>query len=124
RLRDSNILRYEICYKKRLGKQLKEPEITANTLFNEQFYIKLVDRYVADYYSIHKNAKISLNTDKMDSPKDFWRQIALMKIEEIGINNVMQMIDEWRAKDVFNNSAYYSRLKKEIRDYSRQYEAD
>lgn len=123
-LRDSNILRYEIRYRRRLGKQLNEPEIIVKTLFKEQFYIKLVDRYISDYQSIHKNAEINLNTDKMDSPKDFWRQIALMKIDEIGINNMMQIIDEWRTKDVFSNPAYYSRLKKEIRDYSKEYEAD
>ena len=123
-LKDKNILRYEMRYKRRLGKQLKEPEITASTLFKEEFYIKLIDRYISDYESIHKNAQFSLNTDKMDSPKDFWRQMALLKIDEIGVNNVMQMIEEWRAKDVFSNKTYYSRLKKEIREYSKQYEAD
>lgn len=122
--RDQNVLRYEIRYRRRLGNQLNEPEITASTLYQEQFYIKLIDRYVSDYQSIHKIPEIKLNTNKMDSPKDFWRQIALLKIDEIGVNRMMEIIEEWRAKDVFDNPAYYSRLKKEIREYSKQYEAD
>ena len=123
-LRDKNVLRYEIRYRRRLGNQLNEPELKASTLYKEPFYIKLIDRYVSDYNSIHKIPEIKLNTDKMDSPKDFWRQIALLKIDEIGVNRMMEIIEEWRAKDVFDNPAYYSRLKKEIRDYSNKYKAD
>lgn len=123
-MRGRHVLRYEIRYSQRLGKQFNEPEVTAGILSEEPFYIKLVKRYVDDYKSIHKNPEIKLNTDKMETPKDFWRQIALMKIDEIGINRMMDIIDEWRAKDVFSNPAYYSRLKKEIRDYSKEYEAN
>lgn len=122
-LRDRNVLRYEIRYKRRLGKQLNEPEVTAKTLFKEQFYIKLVKRYVADYQSIHKNPEINFDIENMSTPKDFWRQLALMKVDEIGLNETMQLVEELRAKDVMNKSEYYSRLKREIRDYSKNLKA-
>ena len=120
--RGKHILRYEIRYKRRLSKQFKEPEVKAGTLPDEQFYIKLVDRYVSDYQDIHKNPQIHFDIEKMSSPKEFWRQLALMKVEEIGQNKLMELIDEWRAKDVFSKPEYYSRLKKEIRELCKKNE--
>lgn len=113
-----NVLRYEIRYSRRLDKQLKEPEIRANTLYQEPFYIKLVKRYVTDYQSIHKNAQLHFDEKNMSTPKDFWLQLALMKVDEIGQNRLMELVDEWRAKGLFSKPEYYSRLKKEIRDRS------
>lgn len=117
------LLRYEIRYSKRLSKQLKEPEVKAGTLSDESFYIKLIDRYVSEYLSIHKNAGFNFDEDNMATPKDFWIQLALIKADEIGQDRLMQQIEEWRAKGIFSKPEYYSRLKKEIRDKSQKYKA-
>ena len=118
-----NVLRYEIRYRRRLNKQLKVPEVIAKTLYDEQFYIKLTDRYVSDFKSIHKNAKISLDIESMATVKDFWDQMALMKIKEIGQAGAVDLVEELRAKDVFDKPEYYSRLKKQIRDKSKKFQA-
>ena len=118
-----NVLRYEIRYRRRLIKQLKEPEIKAGTLYEEKFYIKLVDRYVSDFKSIHKHSEINLDTENMSTPKDFWDQMALMKIQEISQSGAVDLIEELRAKDVLDKPEYYSRLKKQIRDKSKKYSA-
>jgi len=128
RLKDSNILRYEIRYKRRLGKQLHEPEITAGTLFKEAFYIKLVERYVSEYQSIHKNAEISelescFNTAIMNTPKDVKDQLAIIGLMAIGQNRFTELVEEWRAKDVLAKPEYYSRLKRDMRELSKEIES-
>jgi len=118
-----HLLRYEIRYSRRLDRQLKEPEVKGRTLSDESFYIRLIDRYISDYRSIHKLPAINFDTDNMSTPKDFWIQLALMKAEEIGQDRLNHMIDEWRARGVFSKSEYYSRLKKELRDKRQRFEA-
>ena len=118
-----HILRYEIRYRRRLDKQFKEPEVIARTLYDEQFYIKLIDRYVNDFKSIHKHSEINLDTDNMRTPKDFWDQMALLMIDRIGQNGAVDLVEELRAKDVLDKPEYYSRLKKQIRDKSKKFSA-
>jgi len=116
-----NVLRYEIRYRRRLDKQLKVPEVRASTLFDEKFYIKLIDIYVSDFKSIHKHSEINLDTDNMRTPKDFWDQMALLMIDRIGQNGAVDLVEELRAKDVLDKPEYYSRLKKQIRDKSKKF---
>lgn len=118
-----HILRYEIRYRRRLQKQFKVPEIKGSTLYEEQFYITLTKRYISDYQSIHKNAKISLDSENMATPKDFWDQMALLMIENIGQAGAVDLVEELRAKEVFDKPEYYSRLKKQIRDKSNKFQA-
>ena len=118
-----HVLRYEISYRRRLAKQFKEPEVRAGTLYDEQFYIKLIDRYVSDFKSIHKYSEINLDTENMRTPKDFWDQMALLMIDRIGQNGAVDLVEELRAKDVLDKPEYYSRLKKQIRDKSKKFSA-
>ena len=124
-LKDSNILRYEIRYERRLSKQLNEPEITASTLYDEEFYIKLTDRYIADYQSIHKNCKHDslesvFNEAMMSTPKDVKDQLALIGLMAIGQNRFTELIEEWRAKDVLAKPEYYSRTKRDMRELAEK----
>jgi len=76
----------------------------------------LTDRYVSDFKSIHKNAKISLDTESMATVKDFWGQMALMKIKEIGQNRTVDLVEELRAGEIFDKSSFYRSLKKQTKD--------
>lgn len=111
-----NVLRFEMRYTSRLSKNLQQPEITASTLQDEKFYMALVKRWIAEYEAIHKLNEINLNYDKMNSPKDFIKQMALMQIRQIGQHKAMELVEEMRAKGAFDKPEYYSRLKKEIRE--------
>jgi hypothetical protein len=120
---NKHLLRYEIRYSKRLDKQLKVPEVRGRTLSEESFYIGLIDRYILDYKSIHKNPSINFDTTNMATPKDFWMQLAVMKADEIGQPSLMELIEEMREKAVFDKPEYYSRLKKELRDKMQKFKA-
>lgn len=114
-----NVLRYEMRYTSRLSKNLQQPEIIARTLQDEKFYMALVKRWIAEYEAIHKLNEISLNYDRMNSPKDFIKQMALMQIRQIGQHKAMELVEDMRAKGVFDKPEYYSRLKREIRELCR-----
>lgn len=111
-----NVLRFESRYTKRIEDQLKHPDITVSTLYEEQFYIGLVRRYFEDYEAIQKVLPDPLDYSNMTSPKDFWKQLALLKAHELGQPKVMEMIEEMKARDTFKIPEYYSRLKREVKE--------
>lgn len=49
-----------------------------------------------------------------EKPKRFYKQMALLKIQEIGQNETLSIVEEMRSKQVFDKKEYYSRLKSEI----------
>lgn len=111
-----NVLRYEMRFTKRLPKEFNLPEITAQTLTEENFYITIFDKWLQEYEAINKLHSINFNLSDMNSPKDFWKQIHLLAVNMIGQDKIMQEIENLRAKKAFDNPEYYSRLKKEVRE--------
>ena len=112
---DKHILRYELRYTSRLPKQFNRSQIQAKDLYSESFYMDMVDRWILEWQNITKNSIINFNLDNMDSPKDFFNQMALLKIKEIGQNNALQMVEQLKAKNQFKQKEYYSRLKADIK---------
>ena len=111
-----NVLRYEMRFTSRLPKQFNKAEITASSLSDEQFYMTVFDKWLAEYEAINKLHSINFNLSDMNSPKDFWKQINLMAVNVIGQDKIMQEIENLRHQKAFNKPEYYSRLKKEIRE--------
>ncbi len=112
---DANVLRYELRYVSRLPKQFNMEEVNVSTLYNEKFYMGMVKRWIQQFESINKLHSINLNFENMNSPKDFIKQLALMKINEIGQDKTLQMVDEMKAWKAFNKPEYYCRLKADIK---------
>jgi hypothetical protein len=111
-----NVLRYELRFTSRLPQQFNIQEVTAKTLYDEQFYISLVRNWIDEYKAINKLNLINFKLTEMSSPKDFRKQLELIAVNAIGQENLMQMIDEMRAKRSFDKPEYYSRLKKDLRE--------
>lgn len=110
-----NVLRFELRYTSRLKKQFNTSLLMANNLFNEVFYIGLVDRWVKEYETINKISSIKLDTKNMKRPKDFFNQLLLQKINEIGQNRLLEEVEGMKAQNVFEHPEYYSRLKADIK---------
>jgi hypothetical protein len=111
-----NILRYELRFTKKLTKQFKRPEIKANTLTDEKFYMELVNKWIAEYEANNKLHSINFNLSDMNSPKDFIKQLSLFAVQMIGQDKIMAEIENLRLKKAFDKPEYYSRLKKDIRE--------
>lgn len=119
-----NVLRYELRYMSRLPQQFNVFSVTAKMLYDEGFYINLIDRWHNEYEAITKTNNINLNYDKMNKPKDFITQMALLKINEMGLNETLQLVEELKAKRCFQHKEYYSRLKADIKKLHKAYEPE
>jgi hypothetical protein len=112
-----NVLRYEIRLKRRLKTSLKMEAIQACTLSDEQFYLKMVDRYIEEYEAITKVHTLHPNYNDMSSPKDYWTFKAVQKIfEDGGPQKALEEVERMRAMEAFSSPEYYSRLKREIKE--------
>jgi len=56
-----NVLRYELQCRQRLQDVFKVPEILAETLYNEYFYIQALSLWRDSYFAIHKQGKLKFN---------------------------------------------------------------
>lgn len=121
---NKNVLRYELRYMSRLPQQFNVFSVTAKMLYDEVFYIDLIDRWHNEYEGITKTNIINLNHDKMNKPKDFITQMALLKINELGLNKTLQLVEELKAKKCFQHKEYYSRLKADIKKLHKAYEPE
>ena len=110
-----NILRFETRWLKRLQNRFNMPEVTASTLYDESFYMLVFDKWLEEYQAIIKHHQNDFNPEKMNSPKDFWKQVQLIAINAIGQTEVMEMIEQMRLMKTFEKPEYYSRLKKDVR---------
>lgn len=111
-----NLLRYELRFMGRITKQFNRPEITVSSLTDEQFYIEAVNRWLSEYKAISKQREININFETMKTPKDFFRQLQLFAVQEIGQAKLLQAIDEMKARQTFDKPEYYSRLKRELKE--------
>lgn len=107
----NNILRYERRFDKRLTHYLQEPEITAATLYNEAFYIKVAKMWLRAYRDIDKINDITINPDVMKSKKDFDRAARLALVEKYGGEAAtMEAIKEMQQRgDITRKQAFYMR---------------
>jgi hypothetical protein len=115
---NKHILRYELRYTSRLPYQFKKAQIQAKDLYNEVFYIDMVDRWINEYESINKNNSIldKMNTKQIKTPKDFMDQMALLQIKEVGMQKTLESIEQMKAQNQFKHKEYYSRLKADIKE--------
>lgn len=121
---NENVLRYELRYLSRLPQQFNVYEVKAKMLYDEVFYIDLIDRWHKEYDTITKTNNINLNYNKMKRPKDFLSLLALLQINQLGLNQTLMLIDEVKAKNCFKHKEYYSRLKADIKRLYKAYEPE
>jgi hypothetical protein len=81
---NSNVLRYEQRYKSRLSKVFNVERVTGEMLYNEKFYIDVINRWRDNYRGIKKINDISLNFEAMKGKKDLYTMGLLSLIEQQG----------------------------------------
>lgn len=119
-----NVLRYELRFTSRLPQQFNCYQVQAKNLYEEGFYINIIDRWLNEYEAINKLKEINLNFEKMNKPKDFFNQMALLMINEIGQNEALKLVDKLKANNCFEHKEYYSRVKADIKRLCKTYEPE
>ncbi len=110
-----NVLRYELRYTKRLKSQFQN-EIKAYHLFDENFYIRVINQWAKEYFRINKQKKLKMDTIKMQGVKDLNDQMFLYALESMGGEQVLfEIFESERASgnlDRFKHKRFKDRIKR------------
>lgn len=93
--KNSNTLRYEQRYLKQLSKTFNVERVTAAMLYDERFYIDIIDRWKQGYDSIKKINDTEINIDAMRTKTNLYK-LGIQALAEIngGALNLLQQITE------------------------------
>lgn len=116
---DRNLLRYELRLMSRLPEQFNKAQVLASDLYDQDFYINLIDKWAEEYQRIYKIPKMSFNATMLE-PKDIFTQLLLSKIQEMGGSDaIVGIIEEARHKGQFKRPEYASRAKAMLKELSQ-----
>jgi len=103
-----NVLRYEQRYKSRLPKTFNVECVTAAMLFDEDFYIKVIDKWRENYFNIKKINDISLNFESMKGKRDLYNMGVLALVEMVGgeINLINQIKEAQKSGNLDKKQAH------------------
>ena len=87
-----NCLRYEQRYTQRIASQLKVGDVTGAMLYDEAFYIGLLNRWKDTYKAIQKINDVSLNFQAMRTKQQLYKMGVLSLIEQAG--GQLQMLEQ------------------------------
>lgn len=113
---ESNLLRYESRWNRRLPQQFKEPKVIGESLYDSRFYKKTVQSWADNYFNIQKKRK--LRFDAMQNIKnvtDAMNYLTAFAIGRLPPDEVQELLDELKANKVFSDAKYYTRLRQKIK---------
>lgn len=103
-----NVLRYEQRYTHRLASVLGVPAVTGATLYDERFYIAVLDRWHYTYNAIRKINDIQLDFQAMKSKQQLYRFGVLSLIERAGgeVEFIAQIAEAQKRGDLTAKQAH------------------
>jgi len=112
-----NVLRYELQCRQRLQDVFKMPEILAERLYDESFYIKALKMWKEVYFAIHKQGKVKFNPEMLKtlSVKKLESSLAAIALRQLGEREVLGMIQEARKGGLLTK-IQAERLRAKVRE--------
>lgn len=103
-----NVLRYEQRYTKRIARQLNVPEVTGSMLYNEGFYIGMLNRWRDTYRNIQKVNDVNLNFGVMKTKQQLYRMGVLSLIKQAGgqLEFIAQINEAKKRGELTNKQAF------------------
>ncbi len=109
---NTNLLRYEMRHKGRLNNQFNISEFTGATLYNERFYIDIINRWVKEYININKIQSLTIsNMNTIKKPDEAFKAICGIAFQKMGQSEIEAIFNDFKAQKTFTDPKYYSRLK-------------
>jgi hypothetical protein len=105
---NKNVLRYEQRYKGRLSKCFNVERVTGAMLFDEAFYINVINLWKENYFNIKKINDISLNFEAMKGKTDLYNAGILALVEQCGgeLNFLSQIQEAQKAGKLSRKQAF------------------
>ena len=106
--RGRNVLRYEQRYVSRLAAQFNVADVIGASLYDEVFYIDILQRWSNGYKAIQKINDITLNFQAMTSKQQFYKMGILAIVERVGgeIEMINQIKEAQKRGDLTNKQAF------------------
>jgi len=112
----ANMLRYESRWSSRLPQQLNEAEITGQTLYDARFYGKIIGLWADGYFRIEKRRTLNYGAmEKIKTVSDATDFICAMALQKLNPDEVQNIMEEMKRRNVFEDRKYYTRLKEKIK---------
>ncbi|GHT00786.1 hypothetical protein AGMMS50276_27450 [Synergistales bacterium] len=112
-LQNSNLFRYELRYTKRLNKQLNT-DLTAGKLYETGFYRAVIQNWYNEFKTIQKIKNQNFMIDNITTPKEAQTALFATLLQQSGQSVINDFLCELKAKNVFTDKKYYSRLKTDL----------
>lgn len=111
-----NVLRYEQRYTQRVARQLNVLEVKGAMLYDEAFYITLLNKWRDSYKDIQKINDVSINFQAMKTKQNLYRMGVLSLIEQMGGQiAMMEQIAEAQKRGELSRKQAYD-LKQAVQD--------
>lgn len=103
-----NTLRYEMRFKSRLKDTFKVERVTGAMLYDEKFYIGIIDRWKAAYQNIQKINDVSINFEVMNTKTDLYTLGLVSLIDQQGgeIKMIQQINEAYKKGELKKKQAY------------------
>ncbi|MEI8201612.1 MAG: phage/plasmid replication protein [Bacteroidota bacterium] len=104
-----NVLRYEMRFTRQLLKQFNTPQLIAEMLYDEQFYIDIINRWYFEYKNINKiREKNNIDYTMIKTREQLKQQALLLLIHEQGGElEFYKTISEAQQKNELTNKQAY-----------------
>ena len=114
--KERNVLRYEQRYIKRLPVAFGVENVTGALLYDEAFYISLLERWRDKYKAINKINDITLNFQAMTNRQQLYKMGVLSMVERVGgeVAMIEQINDAQKRGDLTRKQAFD--LRKTIKE--------
>jgi hypothetical protein len=112
-----NVLRYEQRYTGKIASRLGVAEVTGSLLYDEHFYIKLLNRWKDTYQAIQKINDLTFNFAAMTTKQEFYKMGLMALIERAGgqLEMIALINDAQKRGDLTKKQAFdFRNLVKEV----------
>jgi hypothetical protein len=119
-LMNAHLTRFELRYLKKILNQLNVNSLKAHNLYEEKFYIQMLDNWYKEYNSVKKLSCMQIDKNNISSPTNLADQIMANLLQASGIDVVAgmdELFKQAKALKVFdgaNPSRDYQRAKDAI----------
>lgn len=93
-----NHLRAELRVTKNLSDYFKKENIIAKDLYDERFYIQVIDKWKETYYKISKISDELNSIEPSGKVKDFLQNLACIGLSTLDQGKVLSTVKEWQRK--------------------------
>jgi hypothetical protein len=110
---NSNLLRYELRYTKRVGKQLKT-DLKAAKLYERPFYDNIIQSWYNEFKTIQKIKNQSFMTDDTTTLKQAKEALFAYLLQQSGQSTIDEFLNELKSGKKFNSRSDYTKLKNDL----------